>query len=288
MTAIEKDMTFDLPSIIIETAALFIFYRVFFFSFLGRVLWKIYSTRSWWDYLTTYKGLITENTQIEMVYASLLANHHLIGGFLMLYSYYYDKPLLYAHAAMWELVDDINDMMCMIFCLWPFHERDIKMIITMGLHHLCGCIIVIPALTTGMYLDRNLQFIGLALLLAGGVSCTVLATSRTMDRRIPSEAWMDFFIWVINLSFFSVCRFYIFPQRLFLFFESSKIYGAQKYKLYAAVICMMLFNVLIWADTMGGTLTRLGVAINNGEKHAFDLACRCGACLRKRKHEHEE
>jgi len=288
MATVGKDLTFELIPIIIETSVLFIIYRVVFFNLLGRFLTKLYSTRPWWDYLTTYKGLFTENTQVEVVYITLLANHHVIGGMLMLYAYYYENPILYAHAAMWELVDDINDMMCMLFVMWPFHERDMKMICVMGFHHLCGFVIVVPALITGLYLDRNMQFIGLTLLLAGGVSCVVLAVSRTMDRRSPREAWMDFFIWMINLSFFSLCRFYIFPQRLLMYFEYSNIDGVHKYALYASIVFMMLFNVLIFVDALGGTLTRLCVALNNGEKHAFDLACRCASCLRKRRHEHDD
>merc|ERR1719285_1146832 len=184
----KRDLTFDLMSIGIETSVLLIIYRVVFFNFLGRLTKKLYSTRPWWDYLTTYKGVLTENTQVEVVYITLLANHHLIGSLLMLYAYYYDKPILYAHAAMWELVDDIHDMMCMVFCLWPFHERDLKMICVMGLHHLCGFIIIVPALNTGLYLDRNLQFAGLALLFSGGIGSAILALSRIMDRRIPTEA----------------------------------------------------------------------------------------------------
>jgi len=288
MATTQKDLTFDLTSIAIETSVLFIIYRVVFFNFLGRIINKIYSTRPWWDYLTTYEGLFTKNTQVEVVYITLLANHHIIGGVFMLYAWYYDIPLIYAHAAMWELVDDINDMMCMVFCFYPFHERDMKMICVMGFHHLFGFVIVVPALTTGLYLDHNLQFIGIALLFAGGVSCVVLALSRTMDRRIPREAWMDFFTWMINLLFFGTCRFYIFPKRLSIFFSYSDIDGGYKYALYASIGFMMLFNVLIYIDVIGGTFTRLLVALNNGEKHASDLACRSGSCLRKRRHEHDE
>jgi len=288
MATMEKDLTFDLMAVVIETSVLFVIYRVIFFKFLGCFLEKLYSTRPWWDYLTTYKGLITENTQVEVVYISLLASHHISGGLLMLYAYYYEKPIFYGHAAMWELVDDINDMMCMLFVLWPFHERDMKMICVMGLHHLCGLVIIIPALTTGLYLDRNIQCMGVALLLNGGVGSVVVALSRTMDRRVPREAWMDFFIWKVNLILFSLCRFYIFPQRLLMYLEYSNIEGVLKYALYTSIVLIALFNVLIGIDLAGGTLTRLGVALNNGEKHAFDIACRCGSCLRKRKHEHDD
>merc|ERR1719295_502233 len=220
--------------------------------------------------------MFQKNTQIEIVYISLLGLHHFVGGFAMLYAFLYDSPALFAHAALWELVDDINDLVSMVFLCWPFEVLDPKMIIIMGFHHIFGVIIIVPLLTTGLYLDNNLQLIGIALLLAGGVSCSGLVISRTMDRRIQKEAWMDFLMWLVNLSFFSLCRFYIFPQQLYFYFEKSN--WETNYLFTAGAICMMMFNVLIFLDCVNGTFTRMLIAFNNGEKPAINEKCSSERC----------
>merc|ERR1719411_1778768 len=194
----------------------------------------------------------------------------------MLYAFIVNDPELFAHGAFWELVDDIHDLVCMIFLYWPFEERDMKMLIVMGFHHIFGVIIIVPVLMTGLYLDHNLQLIGIALLLAGGVSCCGLVISRTMDRRIPQEAWMDFLIWLVNLSFFSLFRFYIFPEQLYLYFEKNN--WEADYLFLAGGICMVMFNVLIFLDALNGTFARMLIVLNNGEKHAINDKCSSERC----------
>jgi len=269
-------MGFTLTSIAIELTILLVIYRTVFFTVLKRKINEFYAARPWWDYLTTYEGLFSKNTQSEVIYFSLLGIHHYLGGFGMLYAYLYDTPALYGHAALWELVDDINDLVSMLFLYWPFEERELKMLVVMGVHHLCGLIIIVPLLITELYLDHHLQLISMALLLAGGGSCSALVMSRTMDRRVPKEAWMDFLIWLVNLSFFLLCRFYIFPQQLYLYFEKSN--WETNHLLIAGAMCMMIFNVLILMDALSGTFARMLTALNNGKKHTFDEKCRCERC----------
>jgi len=259
-------MAFTLTSIAIELVILLVIYRTVFFTMLKGNLSTLYASRPWWDYLTTYQGLFSKNTQKEIVYITLLGLHHFIGGFAMLYAYLYNSPALFAHAALWELVDDINDLVSMLFLYWPFEELDLRMIVIMGFHHIFGVIIIVPLLTTGLYMDHNLQLIGIALLLAGGVSCSGLVISRTMDRRIPKEALMDFLMWLVNLSFFSLCRFYIFPQQLYLYFEKNN--WETDYFFITAGMCMLMFNVLIFLDALKGTFARMLIVFNNAEKHA--------------------
>jgi len=274
-------MAFTLVSIVIELAVLLVFYRVLFFTVLKSFLWKLFSKQSWWEYLTTYEGLFSKNTQIEVVYVSLLGIHHLIGGLMMVYGVFYDSPMIFGHAALWELVDDVNDLTSMIFLVWPFEEFDFKMLAIMGFHHIFGVIIIVPVLTTELFLDQDLQLIGIALLLAGAVSCLGLVISRTMDRRVPKEAWMDFFMWVVNLVFFTLCRFYVYPKHLYRFFEATN--WERNDLIIAAAICMTIFNILIFMDALNSTTTRLFVALNNGEKHAFNESCRCATCSSLRK-----
>jgi len=259
-------MAFTLTSIAIELVILLVIYRTVFFTILKGNLNQLYASRPWWDYLTTYRGLFSKNTQNEIIYISLLGLHHFLGGFAMLYAYLYDSPALFAHAALWELVDDINDLVSMLFLCWPFEKLDLKMIVIMGFHHIFGVIIIVPLLITGLYLDHNLQLIGIALLLAGGVSCSGLVVSRTMDHRIPKEALMDFLMWLVNLAFFSLCRFYIFPQQLYLYFEKNN--WETDYFFITAGMCMLMFNVLIFLDALKGTFGRMLIVFNNAEKHA--------------------
>jgi len=269
-------MAFTLTSIAIELVILLVIYRTVFFTILKGNLNQLYASRPWWDYLTTYRGLFSKNTQNEIIYISLLGLHHFLGGFAMLYAYLYDSPALFAHAALWELVDDINDLVSMLFLCWPFEELDLKMIVIMGFHHIFGVIIIVPLLITGLYLDHNLQLIGIALLLAGGVSCSGLVVSRTMDRRIPKEALMDFLMWLVNLAFFSLCRFYIFPQQLYLYFEKNN--WETDYLFITAGMCMLMFNVLIFLDALNGTFARMLIVLNNGEKHATNEKCSSERC----------
>jgi len=269
-------MAFTLISIAIELAVLLVIYRVLFFTVLKGLLFQLFEKQSWWEYLTTYEGLFSKSTQIEVVYVSLLALHHLIGGLMMVYGVLYDNPMMFGHAALWELVDDVNDLTSMAFLVWPFEEFDFKMLAIMGFHHIFGVIIIVPVLTSELYLDQDLQFIGIALLLAGAVSCFGLVISRTMDRRIPKEAWIDFFMWLVNLAFFTLCRFYIYPKHLYRFFETTN--WETNYPIIAAAICMTIFNILIFTDALSSTFTRLVAALKNGEKHDFDESCRCPAC----------
>lgn len=281
-------MILTLRSIAIETAVLFVSYRLLFFILLRVVVKKVLSSRPWWDYLTTYKGLFSENTQVEVVYIILLGSHHILGGLMMIYAIIYDKPVIYAHAAIWELVDDIHDMTCMIALWWPFHKRDIKMITVMGFHHMAGIIIIVPLLISGLYRNVHLQIAGMALLFAGGVSCFGLAISRSMDRRIAIEAWMDFISAVVNFIFFAFCRFFVFPWQIYLFVKKTALNSTWKVSFYIAITFMMLFNILICIDIISGTMIRLGHALNNGQDHDYDKKCRCRGCLTRRNKEHDD
>merc|ERR1719427_2433203 len=90
------------------------------------------------------------------------------------------------------------------------------------------------------------------------------------------EAWMDFLVWLVNLSFFTLCRFYVFPQQLYLFFEKTN--WETNYLLIVGAICMLMFNILILLDCLKSTFVRLSIALKNGEKHSFSESCRCGKC----------
>jgi len=178
--------------------------------------------------------------------------------------------------------------MSMIFLLWPFHERDLKLMFLTGSHHLSGIIIIVPVLKTGLYLDRNLQFVGLTLLLAGAVSCFFLAVSRTLDRRKASEAWMYFLGSCVGSAFFLLCRFYVFPREMYLFFVNNNLEGLMKYTFYASIVLMTMFNILICLDVLAVTQKSLVFVLNNGEEHDFNQSCRCNGCLSRRRRLHDD
>jgi len=79
-------MAFTLTSIAIELAILLVIYRVVFFNMLKRSINQVYAARPWWDYLSTYKGLYSKDSQKEVIYLTLIGIHHLLGGFVMLYA----------------------------------------------------------------------------------------------------------------------------------------------------------------------------------------------------------
>jgi len=93
-------MAFTLVSIAIEMAILLVLYHVIFFMVLKHNIKELFASRPWWEYLTTYKGLFSKDTQVEVVYVTILTVHHFIGGFAMLYGYIMDNPTLFAHGAM--------------------------------------------------------------------------------------------------------------------------------------------------------------------------------------------
>ena len=90
-----------------------------------------------------------------------------------------------------NLVDDIHDTVLMILPAWPFtggpgEKRDMKIVSLMCIHHSFGIVSLVPVVLTGLYKDARVQAIGWALLLAGGVSCTILAYNRTINRNTPT------------------------------------------------------------------------------------------------------
>jgi len=87
-------MAFTLISIAIELSVLLLLYRVLFFTVLKGFLLKLFEQQSWWEYLTTYEGIFTKNTQVEVVYISLNGLHHLIGGLMMVYGVLFNNPIV--------------------------------------------------------------------------------------------------------------------------------------------------------------------------------------------------
>lgn len=75
--------------------------------------------------------------------------------------------------------------------LWPFDDRDPKLLQMMIPHHLCALIITLPAICNGMHEMEDAQLIGASLLLAGGMTDAIVCLTRTRDRRDPVQAWQE-------------------------------------------------------------------------------------------------
>ena len=178
-----------LPGISGTVALFLILYRVFFFGLLKSTLERKYSRCSWWAYLTTYKGLFCKDVQKEVLYTSILAIHHILGGGCMALGAYLESSPLFIVGALISLVDDIHDLLCMCVRSFPFEGGiDLKLMIVLGIHHVAAALATVPAITSGATSNVHIQKIGAALLLAGGLSHLTLSTSRTRNRTIPSQA----------------------------------------------------------------------------------------------------
>jgi len=131
--------------------------------------------------------------------------------------------------------------------------------------------IIVPGLIIGLHLDHTFQLISLALLLAGGITGLQVTISRTLNRKVAFEAWADFFLWVVGLAMFLLCRFYIFPQQVYIFFGKDEwewlFVGNMKYVCYGSPITMMIFNVAIFVDGVIGIVSRFNIALNCTEKN---------------------
>mmetsp|Transcript_4885 Transcript_4885/g.6177 ORF Transcript_4885/g.6177 Transcript_4885/m.6177 type:complete len:113 (-) Transcript_4885:70-408(-) len=104
--------------------------------------------------------------------------------------------------------------------------------------------------------------------MAGAISCFILVLNRTCDRRKPEEAWMDAILFVTNLSFYTWCRFYIFPTRLYNWMHTEFVNQSFNHQavVVVALLLITLFNVLVWLDASGKTIQAIKLALAGGDK----------------------
>ena len=288
-----------LPGLLGETLILVALYRFLFFGLLRKLCEQTFCKASWWPYLLTFNGLFCQDVQKEVVYMSILAVHHLLGGGLMLAGYVYDSPSMWLQGLLFEVVDDIHDSMLMLIPLWPFVEttdtsatlattgrptasspdaaansatqpasnRDPKLATLLCFHHSFGIITFIPVILTGLFLDSRVQAIGWSLLLAGGISCGVLAYSRTIDRNTPTGAWKSFIVWMCNLGFFYYCRFYVYPREFYslVYTEWAQLETSTKIVLVVGNLLISVFNLAIGVDATFQAVGLLRNALRGGK-----------------------
>lgn len=232
------------------------------FRGLRRGLLSVYSKRQWWDYLTTYKGLICEDVQKEVQYTTILSVHHAIGGYLMVHGIRHQKPEFWAAGAIVELADDIHDSALMILQKWPFGgggKTDVKLTSLMLTHHMAGIVCIVPTLVHGLHSHPRVQKIGGALLSAGAVSLAVLTGSRTCNRKDAAQARVDAALWVTNLGFYMYCRLYVFPRELLGIFREdyNNFTPFMQKALVVFTVAMSAFNLAIWVDGSQQTIQRV-------------------------------
>lgn len=253
------------------TAVGTIVYHVLGFRLMKACLKKVYSRCSWWEYLSTYPGLICKDTQKEVLYTSILAVHHIFGGGLMAYGSATGSSTAFIAGALVSMMDDVHDTICMLLPAWPFggagEKRDVKLCTILLIHHSAAMLITVPGICMGLASNVHAQRIGAALLLAGGVSHAVLSVSRTRDRRNPMQASQDACLWLLGTSFFVYFRFVVFPTEVLAIYREDYAgwaTGMQR-AFVAFVVLMSLFNLAIGVDALQGTAKRVGIALKEAE-----------------------
>jgi len=258
-----------LPGLSVTVALFLALYHVMGFRILKSTLHGIYSRCSWWPYLTTYQGMFSKDVQIEVIYTSILAIHHILGGACMAYGSYTGSNPTFIVGALISLVDDINDLLSMYFKTFPFQGgADPKLMIVLGIHHVAAALATVPAITSGATANPHIQQIGTSLLLAGGFSHLTLSLSRTRNRQDPSQATQDAFIWLLGASLFFYFRFVLYPTEMLAFYreEYATLDGTMQFAFIGFAGLMTLFNVLIFVDCLTGTASRVMIALKGGEK----------------------
>lgn len=257
-----------LPGIAAETVIGIILYHLIFFQLLKRLLLSWHSSRPYWSYLLTYKGLFHSNVQIEIVYVQLLAIHHLIGGSMMLYGWYVGDAAWFAQGALFDLFDAVHDTFAMCVPSWPFEDRNKKLMTLMIPHHAFSFLICWPVIMSGLHQDPNCQLVGVSLLFAGGVSCSSLGYARTLRRYSHTEAIQEAVVNVFNLSVYLFCRFYVYPLAMYQLISDvwTDLSGAFRVMMIIVNICMLFFNVLIAVDATSMTARSIRNAFKGGKK----------------------
>jgi len=242
-------------------------YHVAGFRLVRSAVLGYYSSRPWWNYLTTYKGLLCQDVQKEIQYISIVGLHHIIGGGLMAYGTYASAPAFWAAGALVGCFDDIHDSVCMLLPAWPFGgegKRDMKFISIMLIHHTAAVVCTLPTICSGFHANPHVQSIGAWLLFAGGVSHGTLAMSRTCNRRVPAEAKLDALIWVLGGAFYAYSRLWCFPRSIMALFreEYAQLSGGMQIALIAFTIMMGGFNLLIFVDVAKNVAKRLKLVLH--------------------------
>lgn len=249
-----------------------VLYHVLGFRLFRGYVEGLYSQRSWWSYLKTYKGILCQDVQKEIQYLSIVGCHHIVGGGLMAYGTSFHAPHVWAAGALVGLFDDVHDTVCMLLPAWPFggagEKRDVKLITLLLIHHFAAIVCTVPAILSGLHTNHHVQAIGAWLLLAGGISHFTLVGSRTCNRRVPAEAKLDALIWIQGCAFYIYSRLYAFPVHIWALFQNEypRLGSGMQGALIGFTILMGSFNLLIFSDVAANTLKRVKNAFVGGEK----------------------
>lgn len=238
-------------------------YHILFFRLVRPVLRHVYSTCSWWPYLSTYKGLLCQDVQKEIQYTSLACIHHLVAGGLMACGGFKNDPRVWAFGALIGCIDDIHGMVCMFLPAWPFggagEKADRRFTALASLHHTTALLISILCIVYNLHSNMHVQSVGTWLLLAGGCSHFGLTLSRTRNRTDPRHAFQDVIIGVLGCLFFFYSRFYAFPCSMIALFreEYHKLNLILKLGMVFFTLLMGLFNTLLGLDAIKNIVKRL-------------------------------
>lgn len=163
------------------------------------------------------------------------------------------RPEWWAAGAIVELADDVHDSALMLLQKWPFGGSggvDVKLT-TIGLiHHSAGILVVVPTLLNGLHTHPRAQKLGAALLGAGAVSLGLLSVSRTRNRKVAAQVRQDAVLWVGSFSFFTYCRFYVFPTEIMAIFREdyNNFTPTMQKAMVGFTVMMSVFNLALWLD----------------------------------------
>jgi hypothetical protein len=209
-----------------------------------------------WNKMHARPGQALTSTAEETVLAFCLAVHHLIGGALMLAGQLTDSPALWVSGLCIEIGFEMVDVVQLFSNAWPYSLVQPGLRFITLLHHVPG-LLVSPGmvLVGGLHMNKDLQAIGWALLLAGGVSLLCDGAKQTRDLDTELGQWL--LLHSINMSGVLFARFYIFPHASYSLMQTvmanhptwlaaASIFG---------IVSMSVFNVVVLGIMTGKLVT---------------------------------
>ena len=209
-----------------------------------------------WSKMHARAGQALTSTAEETVLAFALSVHHLSGGFLMLAGQLTGFSELWVTGLCIEIGFEIVDIIALLRSSWPYTlvQPGLKFITVA--HHLPGLVASPGMVLVGqLHLNNDLQQIGWALLLAGGVSLLCDAAKQSRDIETELGEWLV--LHSINLCGVLFARFYIFPRASLSLIQH--IGGNHPAWLYyvslMGIASMSVFNVVILTIMTGKLFT---------------------------------